>query len=47
MLFPTIDFALFFSASFALVWSLNHQNLLKKIVLLVLSLIFYASWAWL
>ncbi len=46
MLFPTIDFALFFSASFALVWSLNHQNLLKKIVLLALSLIFYASWDW-
>jgi len=46
MLFPTIDFALFFSASFALVWSLNQQNLLKKIVLLGLSLIFYASWDW-
>jgi alginate O-acetyltransferase complex protein AlgI len=46
MLFPTIDFALFFAGSFALVWSLNNQNLLKKFVLLALSLAFYASWNW-
>jgi D-alanyl-lipoteichoic acid acyltransferase DltB (MBOAT superfamily) len=46
MLFPTIDFALFFAGSFALVWSLNNQNLLKKIVLLALSLLFYATWNW-
>jgi alginate O-acetyltransferase complex protein AlgI len=46
MLFPTIDFALFFAGSFALVWSLNNQNLLKKAVLLGLSLAFYASWNW-
>ncbi|MGO8798284.1 MAG: MBOAT family O-acyltransferase [Roseiarcus sp.] len=46
MLFPTIDFALFFFGSFALVWSLNQQNLLKKIVLLALSLAFYAAWDW-
>jgi alginate O-acetyltransferase complex protein AlgI len=46
MLFPTIDFALFFVGSFALVWSLNNQNLLKKLVLLGLSLFFYASWDW-
>ena len=46
MLFPTIDFALFFAGSFALVWSLNNQNLLKKLVLLGLSLFFYASWDW-
>ncbi|WP_158816177.1 MBOAT family protein [Methylocapsa sp. S129] len=46
MLFPTIDFALFFAGSFALVWSLNNQNLLKKLVLLALSLLFYASWDW-
>ena len=30
----------------ALVWSLNSQNDLKKIVLLALSLAFYASWNW-
>jgi D-alanyl-lipoteichoic acid acyltransferase DltB (MBOAT superfamily) len=46
MLFPTIDFGLFFAFSLALVWSLNSQNNLKKIVLLALSLAFYASWNW-
>src|SRR5580704_18211303 len=46
MLFPTIDFGLFFALSLALVWSLNSQNTLKKVVLLALSLAFYASWNW-
>src|SRR5271155_1940918 len=46
MLFPTIDFGLFFALSLALVWSLNSRNNLKKIVLLALSLGFYASWNW-
>ena len=46
MLFPTIDFGLFFVLSLALVWSLNNQNNLKKVVLLALSLAFYASWNW-
>src|SRR5271155_4800983 len=46
MLFPTIDFALFFAFALPLVWSLNSQNLLKKWVLLALSLAFYASWDW-
>jgi D-alanyl-lipoteichoic acid acyltransferase DltB (MBOAT superfamily) len=46
MLFPTIDFALFFAFSFALVWALNSYNGAKKLVLLALSLAFYASWNW-
>ncbi len=46
MLFPTIEFALFFAFALPLVWSLNSQNLLKKWVLLGLSLSFYASWDW-
>ena len=46
MLFPTIEFALFFVFALGLVWSLNSQNLLKKGVLLALSLAFYASWDW-
>src|ERR1700689_3321220 len=46
MLFPTIDFGLFFGVSLALVWSLNSHNNLKKVVLLLLSLAFYASWNW-
>jgi alginate O-acetyltransferase complex protein AlgI len=46
MLFPTIEFGLFFAFSLALVWSLNSRNALKKGVLLALSLAFYASWNW-
>jgi alginate O-acetyltransferase complex protein AlgI len=46
MLFPTIEFGLFFAFSLALVWILNSQNALKKVVLLGLSLAFYASWNW-
>ena len=46
MLFPTIDFGLFFAFSFVLVWSLNAYNTAKKLVLLALSLAFYASWNW-
>jgi D-alanyl-lipoteichoic acid acyltransferase DltB (MBOAT superfamily) len=46
MLFPTIDFGLFFAFALPLVWSLNSRNLLKKWVLLALSLAFYACWNW-
>ena len=46
MLFPTIDFGLFFALSLALIWGLNSRNELKKLVLLGLSLAFYASWNW-
>ena len=46
MLFPTIDFGLFFAFSFVLVWGLNPYNTVKKYVLLALSLAFYASWNW-
>ncbi len=46
MLFPTIDFGLFFSLALALVWSLNAFNETKKVVMLGLSLAFYASWNW-
>ncbi len=46
MLFPTIEFGLFFAFALALVWSLNAHNLLKKWVLLALSLYFYATWDW-
>lgn len=46
MLFPTIEFGLFFAFSLALVWSLNSYNGLKKAALLALSLAFYASWNW-
>ena len=46
MLFPTIEFALFFCFSYCLVWALNSRNGLKKAALLALSLAFYASWNW-
>jgi len=46
MLFPTIDFGLFFCFALALVWGLNPYNNLKKLALLGLSLAFYASWNW-
>ena len=46
MLFPTIEFALFFCFSYILVWALNSRNGLKKAALLALSLAFYASWNW-
>jgi D-alanyl-lipoteichoic acid acyltransferase DltB (MBOAT superfamily) len=46
MLFPTIEFGLFFAFALIVVWSLNSLNLLKKWVLLGLSLAFYASWDW-
>ena len=46
MLFPTIEFGLFFAFAMVLVWSLNSRNLLKKWALLALSLAFYASWDW-
>ena len=46
MLFPTIEFGLFFAFALIVVWSLNSFNLLKKWVLLGLSLAFYASWDW-
>jgi alginate O-acetyltransferase complex protein AlgI len=46
MLFPTIEFGLFFAFAFALTWAFNQQNLIKKFILLALSLAFYASWNW-
>ncbi len=46
MLFPTIEFSFFFSASLALIWALNPWNIVKKYALLALSLFFYASWDW-
>jgi alginate O-acetyltransferase complex protein AlgI len=46
MLFPTIDFLLFFSFVFPATWSLNRTNRLKKFFLVVCSYIFYSFWNW-
>jgi D-alanyl-lipoteichoic acid acyltransferase DltB (MBOAT superfamily) len=44
MLFPTIEFALFFAVVFPLAWLLNELNALKKWFLVAASYFFYAAW---
>jgi len=46
MLFPTGEFFVFFSFSLALVWVFRAYPLLQKLILLLLSYVFYASWDW-
>jgi D-alanyl-lipoteichoic acid acyltransferase DltB (MBOAT superfamily) len=46
MLFPTLDFALFFIAIFALGWALRHHAEPRKLVLLAASYYFYGYWDW-
>jgi alginate O-acetyltransferase complex protein AlgI len=46
MLFPTIDFLVFFSFVFPATWSLNRINRLKKFFLVVCSYVFYSFWNW-
>ncbi len=46
MLFPTIDFLVFFSFVFPLTWSLNRINRFKKFFLVVCSYVFYSFWNW-
>ena len=44
MLFPTIEFAIFFAVVFPLTWLLNAHNVWKKIFLIFASYFFYAFW---
>ena len=44
MLFPTIEFALFFAVVFPLTWLLNDLNTAKKWFLVAASYFFYAAW---
>ena len=44
MLFPTIEFAVFFAVVFAVSWSLNSHNTIKKSFLVLASYFFYAFW---
>ena len=44
MLFPTIDFFIFFIIVFTATWALNAFNSPKKLMLLVASYFFYAQW---
>src|ERR1700693_4954822 len=45
MLFPTIEFAVFFSIVFPITWLLNQQNTLKKLFLVIASYTFYGFWS--
>ena len=44
MLFPTIDFALFFLVVFGVGWSLSGKPVLWKLAMLGFSYFFYAWW---
>jgi alginate O-acetyltransferase complex protein AlgI len=45
MLFPTIEFALFFAVVFAVSWGLNRWNTTKKAFLVAASYFFYGFWS--
>ena len=45
MLFPTIEFALFFALVFPITWALNEYNTAKKWFLVAASYFFYAFWS--
>jgi D-alanyl-lipoteichoic acid acyltransferase DltB (MBOAT superfamily) len=44
MLFPTIEFAVFFAVVFPITWLLNDHNTWKKLFLVAASYYFYAFW---
>ena len=44
MLFPTIEFAIFFALVFPVTWLLNDHNAAKKWFLVAVSYLFYAFW---
>ena len=46
MLFPTIDFAIFFVLVFLGHWLLNHRADAWKLFMIVASYVFYAWWDW-
>src|SRR5207253_1079034 len=46
LLFPTLHFAIFFVAVFALAWALRRRNEWRKLFLLAASYFFYSWWNW-
>ena len=46
MLFPTIEFAIFFALVFALACAFDASNLLRKFFLTFVSYVFYGFWDW-
>jgi D-alanyl-lipoteichoic acid acyltransferase DltB (MBOAT superfamily) len=46
MLFPTVEYALFFLAVLAIAWSLYRFQTVHKLFLLLASYVFYGLWNW-
>jgi alginate O-acetyltransferase complex protein AlgI len=46
VLFPTLNFGLFFLLVFAVAWALAGRDTLRKVVLVAASYAFYAAWDW-
>ena len=46
MLFPTIDFAIFFAVVFTANWLLNPYPGLWKLAMIAASYVFYSWWDW-
>lgn len=46
MLFPTVEFGLFFVCVLAIAWGLHRFNGLHKLFLLLASYLFYGFWSW-
>lgn len=46
MLFPTMQFALFFLVVYAVTWGFGRENNARKWFLLLASWVFYAAWDW-
>jgi len=46
MLFPTLDFAVFFVIVFSLFWMLSGQRTTRQILLIAASYFFYSYWDW-
>ena len=46
MLFPTIDFAIFFAVVFTVSWLLNPYPRLWKLAMVIASYVFYGWWDW-
>ena len=46
MLFPTVEFAVFFVAVFLVAWALARRPFGRKLFLVAASYVFYVAWDW-
>src|ERR1700735_136998 len=46
MLFPTLNFAIFFMITFLVAWALNRRHQAKLYFLIGASYVFYGFWDW-